>query len=414
MTGHRIVTLSNGHPDLGAGGSEVAAKALADAYRDLPGVAESQLVATLDTGRAPTGALSSHAPGEWLWDTGISDWFTLRPAHAAENHATLAAFLARVQPDIVHLHHYARPGLDVIPLIRRVVPDAHIILTLHEYLGICAADGQMVTRGEGRLCTHAAPVICARCFPDRDPGQFWLRREWMLRHFALVDSFVAPSVFLRERYVAWGLSRDRVAVIGNAIAPPAAARAPRRDPDATRFAFFGRLTELKGLEVLLRAVAMLPRLRRREISVEINGTGLDRQPAAFAARIEALAAPLGAQGVLDWAGAYDAAGLSARMGRCDWVLVPSTWWENAPMVIHEAFAHGRPVVCSDIGGMAEMVRDGVDGVYVPVGSARAWADALDRLGGDHATWARLAGGIAPPPAPAEIAAAHLALVAGGR
>ena len=53
----------------------------------------------------------------------------------------------------------------------------------------------------------------------------------------------------------------------------------------------------------------------------------------------------------------------------DWVVMPSVWWENAPLVIAEAHAHGRPVICSNIGGMAESVRHGVDGLHFPAGDA---------------------------------------------
>ena len=54
------------------------------------------------------------------------------------------------------------------------------------------------------------------------------------------------------------------------------------------------------------------------------------------------------------------------MSSVDWVVVPSIWWENSPLVIQEAFMHGRPVICSDIGGMAEKVNDGVDGLHFRV------------------------------------------------
>ena len=57
-----------------------------------------------------------------------------------------------------------------------------------------------------------------------------------------------------------------------------------------------------------------------------------------------------------WAGPYDHdRDLPRLMSEIDWVLVPSVWWENSPLVIQEAFQHGRPVICSDIGGMAEQV-----------------------------------------------------------
>jgi glycosyltransferase involved in cell wall biosynthesis len=60
----------------------------------------------------------------------------------------------------------------------------------------------------------------------------------------------------------------------------------------------------------------------------------------------------------------------------DWVLVQSVWWENDPLVIQEAFLARRPVLCSDIGGMAEAVPHGIAGYHVPVGDPAAWADAM--------------------------------------
>ena len=79
------------------------------------------------------------------------------------------------------------------------------------------------------------------------------------------------------------------------------------------------------------------------------------------------------------------------MRHADWIVVPSIWWENAPLVIHEARAAGRPVICSGIGGMAELVEDGVDGLHVPPGDAAALAETHARRATDPDLWARLAG-----------------------
>ena len=66
------------------------------------------------------------------------------------------------------------------------------------------------------------------------------------------------------------------------------------------------------------------------------------------------------------------------MASVDWVVVPSIWWENSPLVIQEAFLHGRPVICSDIGGMAEKVDDGVNGLHFRTGDPRSLAQAIRR------------------------------------
>ena len=78
-------------------------------------------------------------------------------------------------------------------------------------------------------------------------------------------------------------------------------------------------------------------------------------------------------------------------------MVPSIWWENSPLVIQEAFFHRRPVICSDVGGMAEKVTDGVDGIHFRVGDA--FSLARDDREGDAASprlWRALRDGIREP------------------
>jgi glycosyltransferase involved in cell wall biosynthesis len=98
------------------------------------------------------------------------------------------------------------------------------------------------------------------------------------------------------------------------------------------------------------------------------------------------------------------------MARIDWVLVPSIWWENSPMVIQEAFVYGRPVICSGIGGMAEKVRDGVDGLHADAGNPVDWADTLLRAAETPGLWEKLRAGIRAPLTHAACAQAHLALL----
>jgi glycosyltransferase involved in cell wall biosynthesis len=93
-------------------------------------------------------------------------------------------------------------------------------------------------------------------------------------------------------------------------------------------------------------------------------------------------------------------------------VVPSTWWENAPLVIQEAFYHGRPVICSNIGGMAEKVRDRVDGLHFQAGSAASLADAMLEAATTPGYWDKLAQGIVPTVAKEQAAREHLALYRG--
>jgi glycosyltransferase involved in cell wall biosynthesis len=77
------------------------------------------------------------------------------------------------------------------------------------------------------------------------------------------------------------------------------------------------------------------------------------------------------------------------MENIDWVVVPSIWWENSPLVIQEAFLHGRPVICSDVGGMAEKVTDGVNGLHFPAGDPAGLARVLAQAAANPDLWALL-------------------------
>jgi glycosyltransferase involved in cell wall biosynthesis len=81
------------------------------------------------------------------------------------------------------------------------------------------------------------------------------------------------------------------------------------------------------------------------------------------------------------------------MANVDWVVVPSIWWENAPLVIQEAFIHKRPVICSDIGGMAEKVTDGVNGLHFRAGDPLSLAETIRKAATTPGLWDHLRKGI---------------------
>ncbi len=81
------------------------------------------------------------------------------------------------------------------------------------------------------------------------------------------------------------------------------------------------------------------------------------------------------------------------MSEIDWVVVPSRWWENSPLVIQEAFMHGRPVICSGIGGMAEKVEHNVNGLHFPVSQPNVLAETIRAATSTPGLWERLRDGI---------------------
>ena len=408
----RILVVAHGHPDFSLGGVEVAAYNLFQGFRRHPTVERAWFLARHDRGQGATGLISPRRADEYLWQQGISDWFTLRSAHQESILNAFQDLLRRLRPTVVHLHHYAHLGLEIIPAIRRSLPDVRIVLTLHEMMAICHQQGQMVKSNSHRLCWRESLDDCARCFPDRRIEDFWLRKHRFQSIFNLVDHFFTPSAFLRQRYIDWGLEPSHITVLENGQVPVGSdAPRPLASGDTrNRFGFFGQINPFKGVDVLLSGLAALPKASRRNIQLEVHGSNLDFQALEFKERIAALRAPLEREGVLRWVGPYEPSQLSERMNGVDWVLVPSVWWENSPMVIQEAFMHGRPVIASNIGGMAEKVNEGIDGRHVMVGNPLAWANMIESLAGDDAQWQKLRDGIRLAPDIDRAAAEHLAVI----
>ena len=93
---------------------------------------------------------------EYIYSTGGHfDWFRFANGDARFP-GELEALLEELRPDIVHLHHYVNYGVEMLLTIRRTLPEARIVVTLHEYLAICNHFGQMVKRGHFSLCDQAS------------------------------------------------------------------------------------------------------------------------------------------------------------------------------------------------------------------------------------------------------------------
>ncbi|WP_161992760.1 glycosyltransferase [Aureimonas leprariae] len=404
----RALVLAHGSPRAGIGGGELAAHTLFRALRARGDVAADFLARSTDP-RIEPGAIGRVGPGEFLWRQETADWF----AHRGDERgaAAFADFLAERRPNAVFVQHFAHIGAEVLPAIRHVLPEARIVLTLHDFAAICHNGGLMAKTGYARIpCGRAEPQACHACFPAHAPDAFAARRAAMLRHFAPVDRFVSPSRFLAGRYGEWGLDPARIAVIANGLEPSAPAPTPEGD-GRIRLGFFGQVREAKGLDILLAALHRLEPDERRCFELSVNGSRLEAQGAWYRELIERLRAPLLAEGTLRWPGAYGRDELASRMAGLAFAVVPSTFVENAPIVIQEAFAHGVPVIGAGHGGIAEMVRDGIDGLLFPPHDPRALEALLGSLLADPGRQARLAANIRPPFTAVAMAAAYRDLAA---
>ncbi len=403
----RILVLAHNHPDLHPGGTEIVARDLCAAYREA-GHETLFVGATNALHREPHPGTHFQAIGdaadEMLFWSGHFDRFALSQTDLYGAMQDLAGLLAEFRPDVIHLHHLLLIGQEFIPMARRILPEVRIVLTLHDYYLICSHDGLMVKTEGRRRCDRASPADCHACFPAVTPERFLLRELSLKTALGAVDRFVAPSEFLRRRFVDWSLDPDRIVVIPNGR-PAVPAALPRPTGRRRTFGYFGNLNPWKGLTVLLEAAARLRDIDP-DFELRIHG-GAPFQSEAFLADLEAGFRAAGPAVVR--LGPYRPEELPDLMARVDWAVVPSIWWENAPLVIGEARLHGRPVIASGIGGMAEAVRDEIDGLLVrpddPADLARVMARAMREEG----LWDRLAAEAAPPPGMDAMARAHLDL-----
>jgi glycosyltransferase involved in cell wall biosynthesis len=378
-----MAVVSHSHPSLTKGGAEIAAYTLYTGLTAL-GYDASFIAACSESDRHKLCLGSSHESAVF-YDPSAYDHFHQIAAPG------LAGALRRALPKhtrLVNFHHFFHFGIGAV---RSIAEDPGIVsvLTLHELLSICHHHGQMITKPAHILCTQSSPQACVGCFPDYTRQEFALRRRAFLDSYRHLDGFVSPSRFLVERYVSWGVARERCAVIENGLLKHETSEESRKSGPFT-FGFFGQINPFKGVDVVLRAaeaIMKLPALANR-VRIQIHGNVIG-QPPAFVERLLKLVETIP---FLSYLGPYSNTDVIRLMSACDYVLVPSLWWENSPVVIQEAYAARRPVICTGIGGMAEKVANNVSGLHFRLNDHMDLVSAMER-GSEEETFQRLQRGL---------------------
>ncbi|MDO9708297.1 glycosyltransferase [Paracraurococcus lichenis] len=406
----RVLVMSHMDPRVSRGGAEIAAFQLYEYLKAQSNVTAWFLAAAPGKigERLGVRLIQPFGPDDYAYVGHGFDHF-IHSNSDPEFPPEFITLLRDLQPDVVHLHHYTNFGMEALLQIRRALPDVRIVLTLHEYLAICNHFGQMVKRPSFSLCDRSSPRDCHKCFPEISEQDFFLRELFMKRFFRLVDHFVSPSHFLIDRYVRWGLPAAKLSMIENGMPIRPQEDRPNRYPDLKDglvVGFFGQISGLKGINVLIEAAEMLHEQGVTNVRIDVHGDH-SGQPEPFRKEFEARLAK--APPNFSFRGPYENRRVDALMRSVHAVLVPSIWWENSPLVIQEALLNRRPVICSDIGGMAEKVRYGLDGFHFQAGSAFSLANLLRNLAAEPQRLLALQDTMAVPPTIAETGAAMLDL-----
>jgi glycosyltransferase involved in cell wall biosynthesis len=349
-----------------------------------------------------------------------------------ESAAVTAAFselLDRETPDVLHFHHLTCLSLTCVRAAReRGIP---VIFTLHDFWLLCPR-GQLVRRDQS-LCDRHTDVDCVRCMASqlRVSGRqsqsrvkaLWERLEAILpvdlpkdlarriasrpfaresealaeireRHrcvqemFGDVDLFIAPSAFLADRFVEYGIPVEKIRALDYGFeishwstAPPAR---PREPGAPLRVAYLGTWIPTKGVHILVEALRGLD----PGIAVlDVHGYATHYEGHEdYEASIRALAADAPH---IRFRGAYAPEQIPELLGDADVLVVPSSWYENSPLTVHEGFLAGLAVVVSNHGGLRGLIQNEVNGLTFEPGDPRSLRAVLSRLANDPALLARL-------------------------
>ena len=318
--------------------------------------------------------------------------------------------LDKSAPDLVHLQHLHLHSIGYIDIARR--RGLPIVYTLHEYMLMCLNSGLLLRPG-GVLCDGPEPVECARCAAGMSPFPFaessfsdtssttswrlplalrgitaklrasigsrrarWLgangdhgayldavrRRQIEIREeLEKVNLFLAPSRFLRRRFVDEGLAPpDRILYSDNGLVIDPLRKTRLGPSSILRVGYVGTIAEHKGVHLILDAFREIP-----ESGIECRIYGdLDTFP-DYKNRLLARGTPPAVR----FMGRLENSKVNEALAELDLLIVPSIWFENSPLTIHEAYLAGIPVLTSDRGGMAELVEDGKTGLHFRLGDS---------------------------------------------
>ena len=313
-------------------------------------------------------------------------------------------FLDTFRPHIIHLHHLTCLSTTmVLEAKRRGCP---VVMTLHDYWLICQR-GQFL-KPDLTLCAGQEDHACVKCL-TRELGvteanrkaspldrpvvltrfslvnrayrflrkQYLLSRQWFwpppdgavqevrrrMRHVRdicrNIDLFIAPSRFLQEKFLAFGVPSERLVFSDNGYdsASFREHQKARREEKRLRFGFIGVVFPPKGVHVLIEAFR---EVAEEEAELVIHGAEVPYE--GFESYGEHLRRLAAGRKNIHFAGSYLPSEIGQLLGTVDVLVVPSVWYENSPLTIHEAFLARVPVITSDLGGMREFIRHGENGL----------------------------------------------------
>jgi glycosyltransferase involved in cell wall biosynthesis len=283
----------------------------------------------------------------------------------------IARLLDRYPVDLVHMHDIHRqmsPSI-LYEIKKRRIP---VVMTLHNYRMICPSFLMMSCGRPCEACDQGKyfNAMKLRCVKDSTFRSGLVSMELYLHHnildaYRLVDVFIAPSLFLKNKHEQMGFHKKMVHLpypldvqeFDDIVDPHA-----HKNNEHVTFVYFGRLEPEKGLYTLFEAVINLYGKESGKRAIfNIVGEGPIKGELHEMARKNGM-------DTVKFIGFLKGRELFTEIKKADVVIIPSEWYENYPVSVMEAFALGRPVIGARIGGIPEMVKDNETGLSFESGN----------------------------------------------
>ena len=286
----------------------------------------------------------------------------------------LCSFIEKHGPfDIAHIHstHHQLTMSTINAIKKHHIP---FLWTLHDYKLICPNTSLFDDRTSSKCLElgKRSPfcIIRHRCKKNSLPASFLTALESWFNYAGSFyndpECYVSPSSFLKRLIVERQVTNRPISVIPNfsPILPEETIASIGED-----FVFIGRILPGKGINILINAFSKVQEKTKGKLI--IIGSGPDEND------LKKLAEKLLPSDRYEFTGHIDSSNEITNyyhQARC--MVLPAIWYENMPLSILEAFAHARPVIASDIGGIPEMVIDGETGLLFQPGSVSELVEKL--------------------------------------
>ncbi len=294
-----------------------------------------------------------------------------------------AEVLSELAPDALHFFHLRNLGSSFLSTAK--ASGYRCLVHLMDFWYLCPRFTLLTS--EGKLCS-GPPEGGLGCVPCHDPETdrpevLQQRKDVQLGRLATADAIFAPSRFLLETFAANGLPAERMQLLPYGLESGRIRVEPVSRPrKPLRIGFAGVFSPWKGAAVLVDAVAAV----EGELQLSLYGND---QETMFAEYITKLRSAAAGDRRIKFQGSYEHDQVGRVMAELDLLVVPSLWYENSPFVILEAFAAGLPVIASALGGMTEIVKDGINGFTFEAGNREALSEILRRILGEPSLLSKL-------------------------